>query len=405
MSSVLETDSLLQQEATESGTDRIAQQSTFCGERSEVSRHPNFDNADEWFEESESEESYVDELDCLFNGMKIGIDHHLSHRSTEVEETGLIENTDTENEIELSETINQSFCKISQCEKTLLQNITMDWEETDEQSIILGQEKRNRVVLPANYFDEFIQSREIDEEMSYVTDKKFICSVSQLHNLVNNCHCKRCLKAGRIVKQSFIGSVVDITLSCENQHEWKWSSSAMLNKVYAINIQLLAAVILSGNLFVKFSLLARFLNLAIPSEATLYRVAKLYVYPQVYSWWDEMQKLLFELFANREVNIAADGRNDSPGYSATYCNYTLMDTESNLILHQEIIDVRNANYKSPNMEKLGCKQGLAKLRRHIDVKGFVTDDHNQISAMMSMCQQTATLKMAARIFLPRCITF
>ena len=230
----------------------------------------------------------------------------------------------------------------------------------------------------------FFQGRDIDEDLTCVTDKKFICSVSQLHNLVNNCNCKQCGQPGRIVKHSFIGSVVEITITCKNQHQWKWSSSAMLNRVYAINIQLLAAVILSGNLFVKFSLLARFLNLAIPSEATLYRVAKLYVYPQVYSWWDKMQKLLFELFGNRKVNVAADGRNDSPGYSATYCNYTLMDTESNLILHQEIIDVRNANYKSSNMEKLGCKQGLASLRSHVDVRGLVTDDHNQISAMMSM---------------------
>ena len=83
--------------------------------------------------------------------------------------------------------------------------------------------------------------------------------------------------------------------------------------------------------------------MAVPAESTLYRVARLYVYPQVFSWWEEMQKLQFELFQNREVNVAADGRNDSPGYSATYCNYALMDTESNLILHQEIIDLREAN--------------------------------------------------------------
>ena len=93
------------------------------------------------------------------------------------------------------------------------------------------------------------------------------------------------------MKHSFIGSVIEVTISCENQHKWKWASSAMVNRVYAVNIQLLAAVILSGNLFVKFSLLVKFLNMAIPAESTLYRVARLYVYPQVYSWWEEMQKL------------------------------------------------------------------------------------------------------------------
>ena len=47
------------------------------------------------------------------------------------------------------------------------------------------------------------------------------------------------------------------------------------------------------------------------------------------------------------------------------------------------MDVQDANMKSPNMEKLGCKKGLDKLQKNMKVRGFVTDDHSQISAMMS----------------------
>ena len=47
------------------------------------------------------------------------------------------------------------------------------------------------------------------------------------------------------------------------------------------------------------------------------------------------------------------------------------------------MDVRDANMKSPNMEKLGCIKGLDKLQKNMKVRGFVTDDHSQISAMMS----------------------
>ncbi len=61
-----------------------------------------------------------------------------------------------------------------------------------------------------------------------------------------------------------------------------------------------------------------------------------------------------------------------------------MDSASNLIVHQEIVDVREADMKSPNMEKIGCRKGLNYLKeKKIDIAGFVTDDHNQISELMS----------------------
>ena len=37
-----------------------------------------------------------------------------------------------------------------------------------------------------------------------------------------------------------------------------------------------------------------------------------------------------------------NGHNDSLGHCSTYCNNTLMDPVSNLIIHQVILDVRQA---------------------------------------------------------------
>ena len=36
--------------------------------------------------------------------------------------------------------------------------------------------------------------------------------------------------------------------------------------------------------------------------------------------------------------LCEDGRNDSPGYSAQYCTYSLMDASSNQILAMEVVD-------------------------------------------------------------------
>ena len=174
-----------------------------------------------------------------------------------------------------------------------------------------------------------------------------------------------------------------LEIECENEHKVKWSSSKMINNMYSINLQLSAAITLSGNLFAKVSLLSNFLGLKIPSESSFYRVLRLYVTPSVNWWWEQMQEMLLEKFRGKQLYLAGDGRNDSPGHCSTYCNYTLMDTTSNLIIHQEVVDVRQAEMKSPNMEKIGCRKGLEFLKeKKLRIAGFVKDDHNQISAMM-----------------------
>ncbi len=81
-----------------------------------------------------------------------------------------------------------------------------------------------------------------------------------------------------------------------------------------------------------------------------------------------MQIMLLEKFQGKKLYLAGDGRNDSPGHCSTYCNYTFMDSASNLIVHQEIVDVREADMKSPNMEKIGCRKGLDYLKeKKIDI--------------------------------------
>ena len=99
-----------------------------------------------------------------------------------------------------------------------------------------------------------------------------------------------------------------------------------------------------------------------------------------------MQDFILRELQGKELHLGGDRRNDSPGHCATYCTYSFIEPISNLIVHQEVVDTRQADLKSPNMEKIGCEKGLTYLisTRKMKVKRFVTDDHNQISAMMSM---------------------
>lgn len=56
-------------------------------------------------------------------------------------------------------------------------------------------------------------------------------------------------------------------------------------------------------------------------------------------WTDEQVKLL-ENAQGSPVKLAGDGRADSPGFSAKYGTYSLLDVERNKILHFEVVQVR-----------------------------------------------------------------
>lgn len=82
--------------------------------------------------------------------------------------------------------------------------------------------------------------------------------------------------------------------------------------------------------------------------------------------------------------VTGDGRNDSPGHSAQYLTYTLLNHETKDVVAMSIVDKREANLKSPNMEKIGLQRALKQLTdAKLTVSELVTDAHPQIAAMMS----------------------
>ena len=55
-----------------------------------------------------------------------------------------------------------------------------------------------------------------------------------------------------------------------------------------------------------------------------------------------------------------DARNDSPGFCAQYCTYTLLNHESKEVVDVEFLDKRQANDKSTTMEPMALIKALNK---------------------------------------------
>lgn len=91
---------------------------------------------------------------------------------------------------------------------------------------------------------------------------------------------------------------------------------------------------------------------------------------------------------------------DSPGHSAQYCTYTVMEAVSKDILASVILDKRMTDLKSTNMEREGLKVALRSLtEKGLVVREVVTDASTSIAAMMSMNVSRLTDKSCVWCFL------
>ena len=130
--------------------------------------------------------------------------------------------------------------------------------------------------------------------------------------------------------------------------------------------------------------MCRFLGLKFQSQSTFYRIQRLYICPSVFELWSETRETNLADIANCPVVLAGDGRNDSPGFSAKYCVYSLMDCESHKVIDVQIVDKRDVDLKSMRMEKLGLQRGMTSVRLRINVVELVTDASTSVKAMMGI---------------------
>ena len=106
--------------------------------------------------------------------------------------------------------------------------------------------------------------------------------------------------------------------------------------------------IFSGIQFAKFQQFASAINLKFIGADCYYTLREKYVFPVIDSYWQTEQNRVFNSLKDRgeQVTLAGDGRCDSPGHSAKYGTYTMLDVKSNKIVDFKFLsvcEVKNSN--------------------------------------------------------------
>jgi ribonuclease HI len=229
--------------------------------------------------------------------------------------------------------------------------------------------------------DESGTDDEFSSSISPSVERKYIVFESELHKLFKNCH--DCGSPVDSITKQCQGSMVTITTNCINGHIVSWQSQPLIKGTAAGNLLIPAAVLYSGNTYKHTADFAKHLNLQFVSSSHYYKIQKTILFPVVQQTWIKSQSAIVkQMKQSSSIDVCGDGRCDSPGHSAKYGTYTLMDEKTNLIMEFSIVQVTEVT-SSNAMEYEGCKRTLNSIiKKKVPIRCLTTDRHTTVTAKM-----------------------
>ncbi|XP_065892097.1 THAP domain-containing protein 10-like [Dysidea avara] len=207
-------------------------------------------------------------------------------------------------------------------------------DETDlESSFYISQDE-------ASTDDDIQQPCSSIQSGSTLDELKYIVFRSSLLELFTHCPSCHSLCPGITTKPQ--GTFVTVKQACSHcGYQRSWSSQPHIKDTPAGNIMLSAAILYSGGTAGKFFRALSHMNVACITDRTYYTHQKKYLQPAVISIWNAKQSELLNKCraTGSPLTIGGDGRADSPGHSAKFGSYGIIDLSINKVIHIELVQV------------------------------------------------------------------
>uniref|UniRef100_A0A803KDX7 THAP-type domain-containing protein n=1 Tax=Xenopus tropicalis TaxID=8364 RepID=A0A803KDX7_XENTR len=224
-------------------------------------------------------------------------------------------------------------------------------------------------------------------EKDPLDDSTFIVFESCLDKLLWNAHCVRypsCVSSIKRLKKSLSGSFLSVRAICQSGHHFHlWDSQPHKGRLHYGNIMMASAILLSGSNFSKVYNMYQLLNLHQISQSSYYRYQNIFMFPVIKYNWEKEQKQLIESFNGKAIALSGDGQCDSPGFSAKYCIYTLMEQTTKKIINFCVEQI-SPPQTSSHMEPIAFEKSLVQLQKqNVIVRMICTDRHSSIRRIIN----------------------
>ncbi|XP_040065676.1 uncharacterized protein LOC8030003 isoform X2 [Ixodes scapularis] len=178
------------------------------------------------------------------------------------------------------------------------------------------------------------------------------------------------------------GTVVEVISKCPADHHSYWVNQDVVNQQPLLNLLLCAGILFAGcNPTASLRTLSS-IGVQVVCEKTFFNLQRDHLQPAIDTVWSQEQAALLDQAKNRPLKLAGDGRADSPGFSAKYGTYSVLDLDTNKIVHFELVQSNEVG-GSGRMELAGLKRSFSFLESQgLVVDLLVTDRHVQGKAFM-----------------------
>uniref|UniRef100_UPI00358F5049 uncharacterized protein n=1 Tax=Myxine glutinosa TaxID=7769 RepID=UPI00358F5049 len=205
--------------------------------------------------------------------------------------------------------------------------------------------------------DSCSSEQQTPETNNVLDDTKYIVFWSSLLRLFKLVRCSWCGETGLKVDHNTNGTMLLVHFQCGVcSLATEWKSQPYIGKSLAGNIILSAGIPMSGAVPSKVLKVLHHMRVAGISSRTFSRHQNMMLFPAIKHVWLENRKwLVASLQAeHRGLMLGGDGRCDSPGHSAKFGSYAIMELVAKVIIDVELVQC-NEVPSSCHMEKEGLK--------------------------------------------------
>lgn len=190
------------------------------------------------------------------------------------------------------------------------------------------------------YFLIYREEEEQEEEEktnSPHRERKFIVFESALMELFTTC--KACAAKSSILKKRTVGTLLVVETICTIcDFNYSWSSQPTENGMPLGNLIVSAGILFSGSSPVKALNMLRFSKIETFCLRTYYNIQSLFLLPTINRIWQLEQDTLFSGVIG-PLKLGGDARCCSPGHTAKYGSYSLMNLENSKVLDMQLVQV------------------------------------------------------------------
>ena len=210
----------------------------------------------------------------------------------------------------------------------------------DEDPFELTEEEESEADVTGSTIYQDTTTSEDKEQIPLEKQLTFLVFESALMLLFSTC--VACGSAFVSIKRNVIGSFLSVKQVCSQcNNTFVWESQPYISNIPAGNLLTSAAILYTGSLPAKALRIFKTLNCATISKPTYFRHQKNFLHPAIHDIWEKNQMLLLSKLVKEQQGLVlgGDGRSDSPGHSAKYGSYSMLELNINKIIDIKLVQV------------------------------------------------------------------